>query len=94
MELQMEVSIKIGKLQDIDASIGSRYASIIQKVDYADLPIPAARPMQATAVQPSRNKYSPNPTFLEQGGNKDRTKPWYTTASDLMTKSDITIIQE
>ena len=30
MELQVEVSIKIGKLTDIDASIGRRYTSIIQ----------------------------------------------------------------
>ena len=94
MELQVEVSIKIGKLMDIDASIGRRYASIIQNVDFADLPIPTGKPTQATTTQPSHNKYSPNPTFLEQGGNKDRTKPWYTTASDLMTESDITIIQE
>ena len=75
MELQVEVSIKIGKLTDIDEGIGKRYASIMQKVDFADLPILTTRSNQPTTAQPSRNEYSPNPTFLEQGGNKDRTKP-------------------
>ena len=41
-----------------------------------------------------RSKYQPNPTFLEQGSNKDRNKPWYTTASEFMSKSNITIITE
>ena len=67
---------------------------IISRVEFADLLIPVARPAQVAAQQPSCNKYSPNPTFLEQGGNKDRAKPWYTTASDIMSESDITIIQE
>ena len=94
MELQVEVSVKIGKLQEIDAGIGSRYATTISRVEFADLLIPAARPAQVATQQPSRNKYSPNPTFLEQGGNKERAKPWYTTASDIMSESDITIIKE
>ena len=94
MELQMEVSIKIAKLTDIDTDIGNRYARIMYKVDFSDLLIPTARPSQAGTAQPSRNKYSPNPTFLEQGGNKGRSQPWYTTASNLMIESDITIIQE
>ena len=64
------------------------------KIDYTNLPVPTVKPSQTGAVQPSRNKYSPNPTFLEQGGNKGRSQPWYTTASDLMSESDITIIQE
>ena len=46
------------------------------------------------AMPQSRSKYQPNPTFLEQGSNKDRNKPWYTTTSDLMSESDITIITE
>ena len=54
----------------------------------------AAGPEQAAIQQPSCNKYSPNSTFLEQGGNKDRAKPWFSTASDFMSESDITIIQE
>ena len=49
MELQVEVSVKIGKLQEIDAGIGSRYAVIISRVEFVDLPIPAARPAQAAA---------------------------------------------
>ena len=49
MELQVEVSVKIGKLQEIDAGIGSRYAKIISRVKFADLPIPAARPAQVAA---------------------------------------------
>ena len=44
--------------------------------------------------QPSLNKYSPNVTFLEQGGNKDKVRPWFSMASDFMSESDITIIQE
>ena len=76
MELQMEVSMKIGKLTDIDNDIATRYANIMYKVDFSDLPIPMARPSQAATAQPSHNKYSPNPTFLEQGGNKGRTQPW------------------
>ena len=94
MELQMEVSNKIAKLTDIDNDIATRYAGIMCKIDYADLAVPTVRPNQGAAVQPSRSKYQPNPTFLEQGGNKGRTQPWYTTASDLMTKLDITIITE
>ena len=94
MELQMEVSNKIAKLTDINNDIATRYVRIMCKIDYADLAVPTVRPNQGAAVQPSRSKYQPNPTFLEQGGNKGRTQPWYTTASDLMTKSDITIITE
>ena len=94
MELQIEISTKIGKLSEIDEGIGSRYTRIMHRVDFTDMPISATRPNQPTTAQPSRNKYSPNPTFLEQGGNKDRARPWYTTASDLMTETDITIIQE
>ena len=94
MELQIEVSMKIGKLTEIDKGIGRRYTRVMHRVDFADMPVSMARPSQPTMAQPSRNKYSPNPTFLEQGGNKDRAKPWYTTARDLMTESDIMIIQE
>ena len=65
MELQEEVSVKIGKLQEIDTGIGSRYAVIMTRVKFVDLPIPAAGPAQAAVQQPSRNKYSPNATFLE-----------------------------
>ena len=57
--------MKIGKLQEIDAGIGSRYAIIISRVEFVDLPIPAVTPAQVAAQQPSRNKYSPNVTFLE-----------------------------
>ena len=94
MELQVEISTKIGRLSELNEDIGIRYTRIMSRVDYTGMPTSAARPNQPTIAQPSRTKYSPNPTFLEQGGNKDRAKPWYTTASDMMTESDITIIQE
>ena len=70
MELQVEVSVKIGKLQDINAGIGSRYATIISRVEFADLPIPAARPVQAAAQQLSRNKYSPTLHSLSKGATR------------------------
>ena len=94
MELQMEVSIKIAKWTDIDNDVPVRYVGIMYKIDYADHPVPKVKPSQTGAVQPFQNKYSPNPTFLEQGGNRGRSQPWYTIASDLMTESKITIIQE
>lgn len=75
MELHMEVSIKIAKLNGINNDITSRYARIMYKVDFSDLPIPAARQSQTGTVQLSHGKYSPNPTFLEQGGNKGRSQP-------------------
>ena len=56
MELQVEVSVKIGKLQEIDAGIGSRYATIISRVEFADLPILVARPAQVATQQPSCTK--------------------------------------
>ena len=90
----MEVATKITKLTDIDNNIATRYAGIMCKIDYANLPAPTAKPNQGTTMPPSRSKYQPNPTFLEQGSNKDRSKPWYTTMSDLMSESDITIITE
>ena len=64
------------------------------KVDYVDVSPPVARPSQSTGMPQPRSKYQPNPTFLEQGSNKDRIKPWYTTASDLMSELDVTIITE
>ena len=94
MELQVEISTKIGRLSELNKDIGIRYTRIMTRVDYTGVPTSAARPNQPTMAQPSRTKFSPNPTFMEQGGNKDRAKPWYTTASDMMMESDITIIQE
>ena len=90
----MEISTKIAKLTGIHSNIASRYAEIMCKVDYVDFSPPVVRPSLSTAMPQSRSKYQPNPTFLEQGSNKDRNKPWYTTASDLMSESDITIIIE
>ena len=94
MELQMEVSNKIGKLASINSEIGSKYARIMKKADFVNLPVPAARQGQAGPAQPSCGRYNPNPTFLEQGANKNRQQPWYNTASNQMTVSDITIIEE
>ena len=64
------------------------------KVDYVNVSPPVARLSQSMGMPQPRSKYQPNPTFLEQGSNKDRSNPWYTTASDLMSESDITIITE
>ena len=94
MELQTEISAKITKLTEIHSNIATRYAEIMIKVDYVDVSLPVARHSQSTGMPQHRSKYQPNPTFLEQGSNKDRSKPWYTTASDLMSESDITIITE
>ena len=90
----MEVATKITKLTDINNNIATRYAGIMCKIDYATLAALTAKPNQGTTMPPSRSKYQPNLTFLEQGGNKDRNKPWYTTARNLMSESDITIITE
>ena len=94
MELQTEIYTKIAKLTEIHSNIATRYAEIMCKVDYVDISPLVARPSLSTAMPQPRSKYQPNPTFLEQGSNKDRNKPWYTTASDLMSESDITIITE
>ena len=73
--LQMEVATKITKLTDINNNIATRYAGIMCKIDYANLAAPTAKPNQGTSMLSSRSKYQPNPTFLEQGVNKDRNKP-------------------
>ena len=94
IELQTEISTKIKKLTEIHSDIATRYAEIMVKVDYVNVSPPVARLSQSTGMLQPRSKYQPNPTFLEQGSNKDRSKPWYTTASDLMSESDITMITE
>ena len=94
IELQTEISTKIKKLTEIHSDIATRYAEIMVKVDYVNVSPPVARLSQSMGMPQPRSKYQPNPTFLEQGSNKDGSKPWYTTASDLMSKSDITIITE
>ena len=93
-DLQAEITAKITKLTDIHSDIAKGYTMIMIKVDYVDVSPPAARSNQSMGVPQPKTKYQPNPTFLEQGGNKDRAKPWYTTASDLMSESDVTIISE
>ena len=93
-DLQAEITAKITKLTDIHNDIATRYALIMVKVDYVGVSPLVARPSQSTGMPQPKTKYQPNPTFLEQGGNKDRNKPWYTTASDLMSESDVTIITE
>ena len=90
----MVVSAKIAKLTGINNNIASRYAGIMYKVDFSDLPIPTTRQSQTGTAQPSRSKYIPNPAFLEQGGNKGRAQLWYNTANNIMTISDITIIKD
>ena len=49
MELQVEVSMKISRLQEIDAGIGNRYTVIMTRVEFVDIPVPgpAAGPQQA-----------------------------------------------
>ena len=94
MELQTEITTKITKLTDIHSNITTRYTQIMIKVDYVDVSPLVARPSQSTGMPQPRSKYQPNPTFLEQGSNKDRSKPWHTTVSDLMSESDMTIIME
>ena len=94
IELQMELSNKIGKLAGIDSKICSKYARIIKKVESVDLQVTATKQGQAGPAQPSRGRYNHNPTFLEQGANKNRQQPWYTTASNQMPELDITILEE
>ena len=93
-ELQAEITAKITRLTDIHSDIATRYALIMIKVDYVNVTPLVTRPSQSIGVPQPKTKYQPNPTFLEHGGNKDRTKPWYTTASDLMSESNVTIISE
>ena len=94
MKLQTEISTKITKLTEIHSDIATQYAEIMVKVDYVNVSPLVARLSQSMGMPQPRSKYQPNPTFLEQGSNKDRSNPWYTTASDLMSESDITIITE
>ena len=93
-DLQAQITTRITRLTDIHSNIAKRYARIMIKVDYANVAPAAARPSQSTGAPQPKTKYQPQPTFLEQGGNKDRARPWYTTASDLMSESDVTIISE
>ena len=86
MKLQTEISTKITKLTKIHSDIATRYAEIMVEVDYVNVSPPVARLSQSMGMPQPRSKYQPNPTFLEQGSNKDRSNPWYTTASDLMSE--------
>ena len=74
-DLQAEITAKITKLTDIHSDIAKRYAMIMIKVDYVNITPLAARSNQSTGLPQPKTKYQPNPTFLEQGGNKDRIKP-------------------
>lgn len=51
IELQLEVSMKIGKLTDIDEGIGRRYTRAMQRVDFADMPVSTVKPNQPAAAQ-------------------------------------------
>ena len=73
--LQADITAKIMRLTDIHRDITTRYALIMIKVDYVDVTPLVTRPSQSTGVPQPKTKYQPNPTFLEHGGNKDRTKP-------------------
>ena len=75
MELNIEVSTKITRLQEMDSEIGNRYTVIMTRVEFIDIPVQGlvADPLQGPGQQLPRDKYSPIPTFLEQGGNKDRS---------------------
>ena len=86
MKLQTEISTKITKLTKIHSDIATRYAEIMVEVDYVNVSPPVARLSQSMGMPQPRSKYQPNPTFLEQGSNKDRSNPW--------SESDITIITE
>ena len=74
-DLQAEITTRITRLTDIHSDITKRYARIMIKVDYADVAPAAARPCQSTDASQPKTKYQPQPTFLEQGGNKDRARP-------------------
>ena len=87
----MKVSNKISMLASIDTEIGSQYARIMNKVDFVNFTNPAAVQGQAgPAQQPRGQRYNPNMLFLDQ----NRQKPWYTTASNQISVSDITFIEE
>ena len=91
-DLQAEITASITRLTDIHTDIAKRFIRIMIKVDFADFATAAARPSQSTGASQPKTRYLPQSTFLEQGGNKDRTRPWYTIASDLMSETDLTII--
>ena len=93
-DLQAEITTNITRLTDIHSDIAKRYTKIMIKVDFADVAPAAASSSQSIGAFQPKTRYLPQPTFLEQGGNKDRARPWYTTASDLMSESDVTIITE
>ena len=86
MKLQTGISTKITKLTEIHSDIATQYAEIMVKVDYVNVSPLVARLSQSMGMPQPRSKYQPNPTFLEQGSNKARSNPWYTTASDLMSE--------
>ena len=91
MELQLEVAQKIAKLTDFQNELNDKYHRIVMKTDYADLSGPSTLQGPPGNLPPTRNhRYAPNTTFIPQ----DHKKPWYTTASDQLTDTDITIISE
>ena len=93
-DLQAEITTNITRLTDIHTDITKRFTRIMIKVDFADFAPTASRTNQSTGAPQPKTRYLPQSTFLEQGGNKDRARPWYTIASDLMSETDVTIITE
>ena len=64
---------------------------MVMKTDYADLTGPSTSQGPPGSMPPARSyRYAPNPAILPQ----DCPKPWYTTASNTLTDTDIMVISE
>ena len=91
MELQVEVSDKVLDFKKFQENLNDRCAKIHRKIDYADLTGPSvSQGLTAVSAVPRSHKFHPIQDFLP----KDRSQPWYTTASDFITDKDFSIILE
>ena len=91
MELQVEVSDKVLDLKKFQENLNSHCAKIHRKIDYADLTGPSVSQGPTTvAAVPKSHRFNPIQDFLP----KERSQPWYTTASDFITDKDFSVILE
>ena len=75
----------------LQSEINCRYLRVMAKRNFVDFTSPAVVQGQAgPAPPPQGHCYNLNPLFLDQ----TRQKPWFTTASNQISVSDITVVED
>ena len=91
MELQVEVSDKVLDLTLFQENLNDRCAKIHRKIDYADLTgLSISQGPTMVAAVPRSHRFN----LIQDFQAKERSQPWYTTASDFITDKDFSIIME